>query len=52
MGGLGVFIYYVCMNNKCTVSNSPRYHVLLEIHMYMYIQRGLGAIRIIRGGHM
>ncbi len=44
--GLGGLIHYVCMNNKCTVNDSPRYHVLLEIHMYMYIRRGLGAIRI------
>ncbi len=25
------------MNNKCTVSDSPRYHVLLEIDMYMVL---------------
>ncbi len=44
MGGLGGLIHYVSINTKCTVSNSPRYHILLEIHMYMYVRRGLGTI--------
>ncbi len=43
MGGLGGLIHYVSMNTKCTVSDSPRY-VLLEIHMYMYVQGGLGTL--------
>ncbi len=50
VGGLGGLIHYVSMNTKYTVSDSPRYHVLLEIHMYMHVQRGLGTLEQYEGG--